>query len=122
MIRFLLNLPWTIVGLAGAIISIPRSIKINHNPFAFVITVRRFWWAVGYMKGARAMAIGNLVILGPSLEDKDLEHELVHVNQYNRVPLIYPFLYYWELFRKGYRNNKYEEEAYRIAGNIYKTK
>ena len=74
------------------------------------------------MKGARAMAIGNTVLLGPTIEDHDLEHELVHVTQYQRMPLIYPILYHVELFRKGYRNNKYEDEAYRIAGNVYKEK
>jgi hypothetical protein len=46
------------------------------------------------MKNARASAIGHVVILGPNLEDKDLEHELIHVEQYERMPLIQPFLYY----------------------------
>lgn len=68
------------------------------------------------------MAIGHVVLLGPRLEDKDLEHELVHVVQYQRMPLIHPVLYIVELIRKGYRNNKYEIEAYQKAGNIYKDK
>lgn len=65
------------------------------------------------------MTIGSTVILNPRVEDKDLEHELVHVEQGQRVPLIQPILYYTELLRKGYRANKYEEEAYSRAGNRY---
>lgn len=72
------------------------------------------------MKRARAMAIGHVVLLGPKLEVKDLEHELVHVSQHQRVPIIQPILYAVELFKRGYRNNKYEIEAYQKAGNVYK--
>ena len=75
---------------------------------------------VGYMKGGRAMAMGSVVLLGPNPEQYDLEHELVHVMQYQKLPFIQPFMYYAELVRKGYRDNKYEDEAYRVAGNIYK--
>ena len=73
---------------------------------------------MGYLKDARGMAIGNIVLLGKA-EIKDLEHELIHVRQYQRYPLIFPVLYYWELFTKGYRKNKFEDEAYRKAGNNY---
>jgi hypothetical protein len=66
------------------------------------------------------MAIGHLVILGPNLEKYDLEHELVHVEQYMRFPIIFPILNLIELFRVGYKNNKYEVEAYSRSGNIYK--
>jgi len=75
---------------------------------------------MGYLKNARAMSIGHVVLLGPEIEDKDLEHELVHVEQYIREPIIHPILYYIELLGKGYRKNKYEDEAYKKAGNIYK--
>ena len=68
------------------------------------------------------MAIGHVILLSPKIEDFDLEHELIHVQQYDQEPLIYPILYSIELIRKGYRNNKYEIEAYRIAGNVYKEK
>jgi len=74
------------------------------------------------MKNARAMAIGSVVLLGSNALDKDLEHELVHVEQSQRMPFIFPILYYIELFRRGYRNNKYEYEAYSKAGNAYKSK
>ncbi len=122
MLGFILNIPWTIIGLIGALISMPIKVGFRTNPYAFVFTVKKFWWAIGYMKNARAMAIGHVVLLGPNLENKDLEHELVHVEQYQLLPLIFPVLYYVELTRKGYRNNKYEDEAYRRAGNVYKGK
>jgi len=104
------------------LLSAPKDLSFNRHPYALVLNVRKFWWEFGYIKGARAMAIGHTVLLGPNVENKDLEHELVHVEQYARVPLVYPVLYYIEFFRKGYRMNKYEDEAYRRAGNIYKGK
>lgn len=123
MIGFILNIPYTIVGLVVALVSIPtKKIGFKANPYAIVLNVKRFWWVFGYLKNARAMAIGHVVLLGPNVEDKDLEHELVHVEQHQRMPLIQPILYQIELMRKGYRKNKYEDEAYRRAGNVYKGK
>jgi predicted TIM-barrel fold metal-dependent hydrolase len=122
MIGFILNIPYTFIGLIVGIVSIPMSVEFRKNPYAIVLKIKRFWWVFGYMKNARAMAIGHTVLLSPKIEDRDLEHELVHVQQHERMPIIQPILYYIELFRKGYRNNKYEDEAYRIAGNIYKGK
>jgi hypothetical protein len=120
MISFVLNLPWTITGLIVGLISAPTKMKFNNRPRAFIWNVRSFWWAFGYMKNARAMTIGQVILLGPNLADKDFEHELVHVEQYEKAPLVHPILYYMELMRKGYRNNKYEQEAYSKAGNYYK--
>ena len=120
MISFILNFPYTIVGLIVGLVSGSKGIRFTKNPYAFIINVKKFWWVFGYMKGARAMTIGHVVLLGPDLESKDLEHELIHVEQYQRMPLIYPVLYYIELMRRDYRNNRYEDEAYRRAGNVYK--
>ncbi len=123
IIGFILNIPYTFIGLFVALISGPISkIRFTNHPYALIIHVKSFWWAKGYLRGARAMTIGHTVLLGPDLEKKDLEHELIHVEQYQRVPVIHPFLYYLELIRKGYRNNKYEVEAYKKAGNVYKGK
>jgi len=105
-----------------SLISIPTKLEFRKNPYAFMVKVKKFWWVFGYVKNARAVVIGHVVIFGSNLEDKDLEHELIHVEQYQRMPLIQPILYYIELIRKGYKNNKYEDEAYRKAGNIYKGK
>jgi hypothetical protein len=120
MISIILNLPWIVIGFLLGLLSIPKSIAWDSKHCAIIMRVKSFWWAKGYMKGARAAAIGNVVLLSPQTEDKDLEHEFVHVDQHQRMPLIQPILYYIELVRKGYRNNKYEVEAYSKAGNIYK--
>lgn len=117
---FILNLPYTSVGLLCAFISLPK--RISWNSGAFVVHISTFWWAFGYMKGMRAATIGHVVLLGPNTLHGDLEHELVHVEQYKRYPFLFPFLYYIELFRKGYRENKYEREAYEKAQNEFVSK
>ena len=63
--------------------------------------------------------MGHVVILGNKLKEGDLRHELIHVEQCQRIPVIFPILYCIELIRKGYQKNKYEIEAYQKAGNIY---
>jgi len=120
-IAFSLNLPWTLVGFILALISLPRNIQINAKPFTFVISVRSFWWQtwLPHHTAVRASSIGNVVLLGGDLLPNDLEHELVHVAQYERRPFIQAFLYVHESLRHGYRKNKYEIEAYEKVGNKY---
>jgi len=65
------------------------------------------------------MTLGNLILLGPKLLDKDLEHELVHIKQHQREPLIHPILNEVEILRHGHRQNKYEKEAYSTSGSTY---
>ena len=65
------------------------------------------------------MTNGHIIQISPLEQDKELEHELVHVQQAIREPLIHPFLYALESHKHGYRNNKYEVEAYQRAGNKY---
>lgn len=44
-----------------------------------------------------------------------LQHELVHVEQYEEAGLVMFLLkYIWQSFRYGYHNNKYEIEARNI--------
>jgi hypothetical protein len=121
IIGFILNLPFSIIGLFVVLISVPK-FKLGFKSHALILYVRSFWWAREYMKGTRAIAIGNVVILGPNLENGDLEHELVHIEQWAREPIIHPFLYAKELILHGYKGNKYEAEAYAKAGNIYRGK
>ncbi len=120
-IRNLLNFPWTLALILCALISIPQKVSINKEPFALVFKIKSFWWfeLLPSSKGVRGMAMGNCVLLGPKEMDKDLEHELIHVEQWNREPFIHFFLYNLETLRKGYRQNKYEVEAYDGAGNVY---
>lgn len=123
MIGFILNTPWSVIGLLVGILSVPKSVKWHARPHAIIMIVKSLWWAVGYMKGARAVAIGQIVLLGPKIEGKDLEHELVHVEQHERTPVIQPLLYFVEVIKNGSSpKNRYEAEAYRRAGNVYKGK
>src|SRR5437763_1409547 len=111
----LLNLLWTIVGFILGLLSLPRRMRINKQPLALIMTVRSFWWQTwlpGY-KGVRATTTGAVVLLGNKLLDHDLEHELVHVAQYQREPFVHAFLYVFASLRHGYRKNKYEVEAYK---------
>lgn len=121
MIGFILNIPWSVVGLLVGILSVPKSVKWHARPYAAIITVKSLWWAIGYMKRARAVAIGHIVILGPEIEEKDPEHELIHIEQHERMPLVQPLLGLIEIIKHGASSkNKYEAEAYQRAGNVYK--
>jgi hypothetical protein len=122
LIAFILNLPWTILGLFVGLISIPERVRIDKENWAIILWVKSWWWTVLWMKNARAATIAHVVLLGDRTENLDLEHELIHVEQYMRIPFVHPFLYYLELIRHGYGNNKYEVEAYRRSGNEYKIK
>ncbi|MCL4415882.1 MAG: hypothetical protein M1365_04160, partial [Actinobacteria bacterium] len=59
-------------------------------------------------------------LLGPKVLPNDLEHEIIHVKQCDKYPVIYPFLYLYELLTKGYRHNRFEEEAYTLSNSTYK--
>lgn len=120
-LALILNIPWTIIGLFSGLISIPTKIEFLSTPKAIVLHVYSFWWYswLPKAKGVRGMAIGNIVLLGRNVLKGDLEHELVHISQFEKEPLIHPFLYEYENMKYGYRNNKYEKEAYKKAGNIY---
>lgn len=120
-IAVILNLPWSIVGMILALISIPKSIKVSRSPLGLVFTVKSFWWTMiaPSMKGTRAITNCNVVTLGPNILDKDLEHELVHVKQAMNRPLIAPILYQIESFRRGRKDNKYEQEAHNLSKSKY---
>lgn len=121
-LAFLLNTPFTIIGLLLALIYIPYKVIWNRDLAALILYVRydRFT-PLPYMKGWRAMALGHAVIMGPREKPLDLEHELIHVEQHIRYPFIFIFLNYIELVLHGYRNNRFENEAYTRAGNIYES-
>ncbi|MCX6784296.1 MAG: hypothetical protein NT141_04535 [candidate division WWE3 bacterium] len=74
------------------------------------------------MKNARATTIGHVILLSPKIEVDDINHELIHVVQNQKAPLIQPFLYYFELLKNGYKNNKYEVEAYKKSESVYHEK
>lgn len=120
-IAFILNFPWTIIGLLLALMSVPYSLHFDGTRLAVIFNVRSFWWYrwLPGKNGVRAMANGHVVQLGPKALNTDLAHELVHVEQAIREPLIKPFLYEIETLKNGYRQNKYEREAYDRTGDTY---
>lgn len=120
MISFILNIPYTLIGILIALCLLPKTVKWGSKPYRIVFEVKNDSFGLSYAKGWRGMTVGHTIILNPQVEEKDLEHEIIHVDQYQRLPLIYPILYYFEMWKHGYRNNKYEEEAYSKAGNVYR--
>ena len=124
MMSFVLNLPYTLVRLIIGVLSLPEKFLWHAKSRTIIIEVKSFWWAKGWkMKGLRGTTSGHTVLLlSKKIESFDLEHELIHVRQYDEYPLIFPLLYWYELLKNGYRKNKFEDEAYRIAGNVYKEK
>lgn len=67
----------------------------------------------------RAATTGHVILLTDKTMKNDLEHEIIHVRQYQKYPVIFPVLYYYETFKKGYRKNRFEDEAYTISGSHY---
>lgn len=67
----------------------------------------------------RACTIGNVILLTQKELKNDFEHELVHIRQQEKYPFIFCFLYLRETFRKGYRKNKFEDEAYRLSKSYF---
>jgi hypothetical protein len=120
-VAFILNLPWILIGVIVAIVSIPTGIKLSVDPFALVVQVKSFWWYnfLPSKKGVRAITNGHIICLGPLVEKNDLEHELIHVKQHQRQPLMHPLLYFLENLFHGYENNKYEQEAYLKSKSRY---
>jgi len=119
VILFLLNLPFTLVAVIPLILSFPYDFKLVKNPLSFVFKVKSFWWGFNYLRHARAITISHIIFLGPRLLKNDLEHEIIHVKQFDKYPLIFPILYFYERFKNGYRKNRFEDEAYKLSDSIY---
>ena len=119
ILLFILDLPFTLTGIIPLILSIPYEFKFVKNPYALVFKVKSFWWIHIYRPKIRAMTVGHMVLMGPRLLRNDLEHEIIHVKQAERYPVIMPFLYLYESLTKGYRNNRFEDEAYTLSDSIY---
>jgi hypothetical protein len=122
MTSLILNLPYSVCGVFLAIFLLPKRVVFGTQPLHLAVYVTFCSFGIDFKKGWRGMTLGNVIILNQKELSNDLEHELVHVQQFSRFPLIFPFLYMHELWKNGYRENKYEDEAYKKAGNIYKQK
>jgi hypothetical protein len=81
--------------------------------------VRRLplWWVPG---GVSGLTLWNRVYLAPAARPMDSSapaflalvfHELIHVLQFRRNPIRFPFRYLWHHLRFGYWNNPAEVEA-----------
>lgn len=101
--------------LLGAQIDCPAGLELPPG-----VVLRRSRWiprlagALARLGGpAAAVTLGRSVVLHPETRVTSalLEHELVHVRQWAGDPL-FPLRYAMETLRHGYRNNRYEREAY----------
>lgn len=109
-IKYLINLPWTLLGLCNLVFCLPYKVELRKDAIVF--------WALslGLLQlvapRGKGCAIGNVVVVRKNMSEKILLHELVHVEQHMRYPLIFWFLNVYEWVTHGYWNNKYEIEAY----------
>lgn len=81
----------------------------NKPPRAHVV-VKWPWW----YKGFTGFTLGPIIFVKDRRDKYTLIHELVHVKQFYKNPFTFWYKYLVELNKKGYRNNKYEKEAYKI--------
>lgn len=115
----ILNLPFTLIGITPLIPSGPYQVKFINNPYALAFKVKSFWWYF-WMKSPRATTIGHIILLSPKELKNDFEHEVIHVRQAEKYPVIFPLLYLYESIKHGYRQNRFEDEAYALSKSVYK--
>lgn len=120
IILLILDLPFTLIGLIPVILSGPYHFTLNKNPYVFVFKVRKLRGLITVSKKARAATIGHTILLGPRLLKNDFEHEIIHVKQAERYPVIFQFLFGYEILKHGNGpKNRFEEEAYRLSNSVY---
>src|SRR3989338_7860345 len=118
----LLNALWTSIGLCAALLSAPHRAALSKNPPAVIFYIKSFWWYwwLPGKSGVRAITWGHVVMMSTYADDLDLTHELIHVEQHMRWPLIFPLLYFFEMLQYGGTiENKYQKEAYTRSGSRY---
>lgn len=109
-IKYLLNLPWTLLGLCNVIFCVPYKVEFRKD--AIVFRTLHLGLLQIYAPKGKGYSLGNMVVVRRNASEKILHHELIHVEQHMRYPFICAFLYHYELLRLGYFNNKFEVEAY----------
>ena len=84
------------------------------------VSLRRARWLPalgGLLSGmgrpAAAVTLGRTIIVHPAarITPRLLRHELAHVRQWQRRPLVFPLLYILSHLRHGYESNPFEVEA-----------
>lgn len=120
------TLPWTLVGLLFALLSLPGGGRITRQGLAGTgalcacggwagrLLDRNPWMRI------MAITLGQVVVARDAQAlQATLAHELAHVRQYQRWGLLFPFLYLWASWRawraggNAYFDNRYEVEARR---------
>jgi len=67
----------------------------------------------GMGRPAAAVTLGRTIVVHPDarITRRLIQHELAHVRQWQRRPLVFPLLYVLSHLRHGYEANPYEVEA-----------
>ena len=109
--KFVANILWTIFGFLAGLICIIYKIKFDKRGF-LLIFVKRLWITEIFLRRRTyGLVLGNIIILSQYANEKTLTHEIKHVEQFRKMPLIFPLLYLYENYKYGYVNNKFEIEA-----------
>ncbi|PIR96281.1 MAG: hypothetical protein COT92_01940 [Candidatus Doudnabacteria bacterium CG10_big_fil_rev_8_21_14_0_10_42_18] len=104
MLGLLLNAPWTLLGLAIAALSIPKRTLVKKDALALVIDVRRIWLVEPFHgKPVKGFTLGNCVLRSDFAIINTINHELIHVRQFTKFPLVFPFLYLFDSIKKWSR-------------------
>ena len=86
-------------------------VKFDERGF-LLIFVKRLWVTEIFLKRRTyGLVLGNIIILSQYADEKTLIHEVKHVEQFRKMPLIFPVLYLYENYKSGYENNRFEIEA-----------
>ncbi len=99
--------------LAGEVVSVDEELP----PRTAVRRSRLLTGLGGRLAGmggpAAAVTLGRTILVHPSVQpgSRLLRHELAHVAQWRREPLLFPFRYVGAHICHGYQANPYEVEA-----------
>ena len=120
---FISNLPWSIVGIMTAMLSIPKKVKFSKKPSAIIFYIRSFWWYswIPRFKKVRGITNGHIISVNDEADDLDVKHALIHVEQNMRYPLISGFVFGFEQLIHGFgpERNRFEKEAYERSRSRY---
>lgn len=112
IVPYFLNFPWSLLGLFYGLLLFPTSIKIDKAKPVIIIKVKRLLVNEIFLKRrVRGFTLGNTVLLSDAADSNTYGHEVVHVEQFTKVPLLFPLFYLVESMKNGYQANKYEKEA-----------
>lgn len=113
-LQFCCNIPWTMLGMALGLTCGLSRIEFKFNGWVIICRVKKIWFLETRYIG---ITLGHTIIIlagkNRKLEQNNIAHEYVHVEQYDRYWGTFPVLYCIEGFLNGYDENRFEIEAYR---------